>query len=475
MKTQSRTRGRILMNRVRQAAAGALLMVAAACHDEPTSTAVPAVPESGREGKYHVGYVLGPDGKPVKILFEVMGTDAVVEGDIVIGAAADVPRTPEAARKAGPAGPHFSLAVSSTARYWAGGVVPYQFASSVPASTRAIADSAMALITRRIDGVTFVETTSTASPYMRIENDNESGKCSATVGRASGGVSVANINGCGPGTTAHEFMHVLGFHHEHRRCDRDSYIDITSTLAADASWSIRCGTDVTYVGSTYDLLSIMHYDPEPGFNGSKVDLWLRHEGVDASTRIGQRDSLSSCDNYALDQIYPSTGTPACSRPYQSFASFHTLSSYWSSERGLIFDEQEPGFTMSGSWGDGGASFDYADDHYYTTSDARGWYTFEVPTDTVYNFYVWTFQKAGRTPATAVYKLYRGTPSQISSATFMGETWEWDQSQGSGWAYINVERLTAGTYTLQIQRKSGTTGTIFADAIRVTRDDKDPVH
>ncbi len=478
MQTQYTHRSRILVNGIRRTALAAVLMLAAAaCHDQPTETAAPGRPDVGMEGKYHVGYVLGADGQPEKILFEVMGTDAVVEGDIVIGNAADVPRTPEAALKAGPAGAKLSLAVSDTDDYWPGGVVHYQFKSNVSDTTRENALEAMERINRRIDGITFEETTSTTPPYLLIQDDDNSrGSCRAEVGMDSNGPTTINIYGCGAGVVSHEIMHALGFHHEHKRCDRDDYIDITSTLAADGSWTLKC-TDVTYLGTAYDLLSVMHYDPEPGFNGSKVDLWLPFEGVDASTRIGRRDSLSSCDNRALDSIYPSTGTPVCNRPYTAFSTYHATTGYWGSDRGIIVDDGESAFTRSVSWSysSGPENPDYDNYHYYTTDTSKkGWYTFSVPDSGAYNVYMWAFQKSGVTPGTAVYKLFAGA-APISSTSTALQTWEWDQLQGLRWSFLGKETLQAGTYTLQIQKKSGTTGTIFADAIRITQDNNDPLN
>lgn len=479
MQYESGNRGRARMGRAQRIAAGALLMLSAACADDPTTPAAPGAADGGTQGKYQVGYVMGADGRPETILFEDVLGDAVVDGDIVIGLAADVPRTPEAARNAGPAGSaRLSLAVSQTAAYWPGGVVPYVIKANATAQTRANVLAAMARINRRIDGITFVEATDTSQPYVLFKDDNNTaGSCRANLGRDLSGPTDVYINGCGPGTTSHEILHALGFAHEQKRCDRDDYIDITTTLAADDSWEKRC-TNSTYAGTTYDLLSVMHYDPQTGFNGPKVDLFLPFEGVDASRRIGQRDSLSSCDNRALDSIYPSTGTPVCDRAYTAYATYHTLAGYWGSARGIIVDDGEAAFTRSTSWpyDSGPEDPDYDGYHYFTTDDGKkGWYTFDVPADTAYNVYAWAFQKDGATPGTAVYRLYAGTPAQITGSSVPVATWEWNQSQGLRWLYLGTASLTAGTYTLQIQKKSGTTGTIVADAIRITRDDNDPVN
>lgn len=475
MQTKSRNRTRTLMTLARRGVRGAVLMLAAAaCRDEPTATAVRGGTDAGKEGKYHVGYVIGANGRPEKILYEVMGGDAVVEGDMVIGDAGGVPRTPEEALRAGPAGSRFSVAVSDADDFWPGGVIHYQFKANVSDTTRASALAGMALINRRNDGITFVETTSTTPPYLLIQDDNNTrGSCRGEVGPDSNGPTTINIYGCGAGVAAHEIMHTLGFHHEQSRCDRDDYID----LADSVTWTIRC-TDVTYLGTGYDLLSIMHYDLDPGVSEARVDLWLPFEGVDASTRVGRRDSLSSCDNRALDSIYPGTANPVCNRSYASFASYHTTASYWGSERGIILDNRDSTFTAD-SWSSttSASTPDYRNHHRHTTSGRRAWHTFQVPADTAYNFYMWAFQKPGVTAATAVYKLYSGLPSQITTSSVALQTWEWDQSQGLRWMYIGKDTLAAGTYTLQIEKKggSGAAGTVFADAIRVTLDSNDPLN
>ncbi|HEX6042144.1 M12 family metallopeptidase [Longimicrobium sp.] len=478
MQEKHRIQGRTLKG-VQRIAAGALLVLAAACADEPTSPAGPRAPDGATGGRYQVGYVIGANGRPEQILFEDVRGDAVVEGDVVIGLAADVPRTPEAALAAGPdANSRLSIAITDTNKYWPTGVVPYRFKYNTTSTTQANALAAMERINRRIDGITFVVATDTTMPHILILDDNNtSGSCRAEVGRDLNSPTNVNINGCGAGTSSHEIMHALGFHHEQKRCDRDDYIEITDTLAADGGWTRRC-TSSTYAGTAYDLLSIMHYDPEPGFIGAKVDLWLSFEGVDASRRIGQRDSLSSCDNRALDSIYPSTGTPVCDRPYTTFATYHSQSGYWGSERGFILDEEEPAFTRNDPWSysSGAANPDYDNRHYYTTSTSdKGWYTFDVPADTAYNVYAWAFQKSGVTQGTAVYKLYAGTPAGITGTSVPIRTWEWNQTQGLRWLFLGDASLTAGTYTLQIQKKSGTTGTIIADAVRITPDHNDPLN
>ncbi|KAH0623066.1 hypothetical protein JD844_030984, partial [Phrynosoma platyrhinos] len=86
--------------------------------------------------------------------------------------------------------------------------------------------------------------------------------CFSSVGRIGGMQVVSLAPAClrkGKGVALHEFMHVLGFWHEHSRADRDKYISI--------SWNeILTGFEMNFLKSwntnmlgDYDYSSVMHY------------------------------------------------------------------------------------------------------------------------------------------------------------------------------------------------------------------------
>ena len=53
--------------------------------------------------------------------------------------------------------------------------------------------------------------------------------CSSSVGRVTGEQTLSLGEGCqgfSPDTIIHEFIHAIGFHHEHARPDRNYYIDV---------------------------------------------------------------------------------------------------------------------------------------------------------------------------------------------------------------------------------------------------------
>ena len=52
-------------------------------------------------------------------------------------------------------------------------------------------------------------------------------RCSSYIGMIEGAQRLSLTDGCfRHGTIMHEFLHALGFHHEHKRADRDDYVTI---------------------------------------------------------------------------------------------------------------------------------------------------------------------------------------------------------------------------------------------------------
>ena len=135
-------------------------------------------------------------------------------------------------------------------------------------------------------------------------------RCSAYTGFRGRRVTTALItrtclNGSNSvGNIAHEMGHVIGFNHEHNRPDRNSYITMhRGNILSYSAYMVD--TDYDYLGTPYDLDSIMHYPPISGgdaVNPSLPVFTLKDDIVFNGT-IGQRQCLSYYDIIATNQLY----------------------------------------------------------------------------------------------------------------------------------------------------------------------------
>ncbi|CAK8684129.1 unnamed protein product [Clavelina lepadiformis] len=87
--------------------------------------------------------------------------------------------------------------------------------------------------------------------------------CSSSVGRQGGAQDLKLGEGCDArlGTIIHEFMHAIGFWHEHSRGDRDEHIEIKwENIKADREHNFEKRTSAwDSFSSPYDYESVMHY------------------------------------------------------------------------------------------------------------------------------------------------------------------------------------------------------------------------
>ena len=95
-----------------------------------------------------------------------------------------------------------------------------------------------------------------------------------------------------PGTIAHEFMHALGFIHEHNRPDSGHWLDYDKST--DNLFSFPPSEIVMH--TPYDIGSIMHYP-------SRV-VKLKSQFSVAEIHEGQREKLSKLDILEVNDAYP---------------------------------------------------------------------------------------------------------------------------------------------------------------------------
>ncbi|KAF4533462.1 hypothetical protein B566_EDAN001191 [Ephemera danica] len=105
------------------------------------------------------------------------------------------------------------------------------------------------------------------------------------------------------GTIQHEFLHVLGFFHEHTRPDRDKYVAVqweNVRRGMESNFLAHSWSEARVDNLPYDYGSVMHYRSTAFSrnNGNPTIIPLQ-EGV----TIGQRERFSDLDLAKLNRLY----------------------------------------------------------------------------------------------------------------------------------------------------------------------------
>ena len=114
----------------------------------------------------------------------------------------------------------------------------------------------------------------------------------------------------------HEFMHALGFVHEHQRPDRDSSVTIlTWNISQTACNGSSCDDNFVLLGSnatmyaSYDFLSIMHYRGDAFSIGESITIDCLPALDQFQNQMGNRTSFSTGDIRGLQAKYGLPGAP----------------------------------------------------------------------------------------------------------------------------------------------------------------------
>lgn len=131
--------------------------------------------------------------------------------------------------------------------------------------------------------------------------------CWSYIGRVHWDQDISLGDGChGRGRTLHEFMHALGFLHEHQRADRDQYIDVHWENIKDSKLSQFTKLEFQVSNNqNYDPYSVMHYGPDAfSKNGQKTITFKNPDtlsGVNGNN--GQRLRPTTFDQMAICKMY----------------------------------------------------------------------------------------------------------------------------------------------------------------------------
>ncbi|XP_075539458.1 hatching enzyme 1.2-like [Dermacentor variabilis] len=207
--------------------------------------------------------------------------------------------------------------VKDRALTWPDGVVFYKYEADIEDEDEAFDDAAKAVIA---DAMQLIQTRTCIRFQPHSDEENfisiayRRGRCASNVGMQCGEQTVAlDPSLCmETGLVAHEFLHALGFFHEHSRPDRDGYVSIVWDNIIEASnesfWRKK-ETEADTLGEPYDYQSVMHY-PHDAFNkpGSGSTLLPKAPEVQPETlgKAIQENFLTDTDIRKLNMLYNCT-------------------------------------------------------------------------------------------------------------------------------------------------------------------------
>lgn len=285
-------------------AAAALLT---ACQDTPTAAIASGNDPNARaaralnvegyaqRGEVRNGWILGRDGKPSRIAYEVQGALAIWQGDIIIGQARHVATSEAQLRSQLSSAARAAVFIDGDGFRWPGGVVPFVIDGGLTNTDRVT--DAIAMVEQATAGVRFVQRTDEAN-YIRFQ---PSTGCSSPIGMIGGEQPINLATTCTTGNAAHEILHALALFHEHTRCDRDDFVTVlwaNIEAGKEHNFTLQCD-DATDDGA-YDEGSMMHYGP---FGFSKNDLPTLESKRGRDSEMGQRAALGPTDIATINMLY----------------------------------------------------------------------------------------------------------------------------------------------------------------------------
>jgi len=202
-------------------------------------------------------------------------------------------------------------------KQWPNGIVPYDISAITNTNDQKTITDAMQTLMFAVGSpiagsqnrkacVHFRPRESTDKTFFKIQYGNG---CSANVGYLTTQQSTMTLqqNGCFYSRTIqHELMHVLGFHHEQCRPDRDNFLtvnleNVESNMRHNFNKYVW-GSTVQDQGSNYDYASIMHYETTAFSMNGKPTMVPRQAGA----VIGKATVLSPTDIAEVRHYYSCT-------------------------------------------------------------------------------------------------------------------------------------------------------------------------
>lgn len=150
---------------------------------------------------------------------------------------------------------------SITGPSWPQSIVPYVISPSYTSQEIAALTTSLAEMESKF-GVDFVPR-SNQSNYIYFTytpaGDFAAGRSKLGMVGGKQNVELNKVTGFNERTIVHELLHALGYHHEHQRSDRDSYISVNWSNLDQCTSSFDKNGAIS-IARPYDLYSIMHYN-----------------------------------------------------------------------------------------------------------------------------------------------------------------------------------------------------------------------
>jgi uncharacterized protein (TIGR03437 family) len=231
------------------------------------------------------------------IRYQVRGGFAVVQGDIIIGTAAEVEAGRRAVNRKSLEPLSSVLLFNTTNQQWPNATMPYVIDPDIPNPQRIL------------DGIAHWNTKtqfhivprSTEANYVHFQRSTTlDAACSSYLGMVGGGQPIATTDNCPTGSVIHELGHAWGLEHEQVRSDRNGnvtvlYQNMDKRFMYNFDEALTSSKDAGY----YDFDSIMHYGAND-FSRATLDTM---ETVPVGVPIGQRNGLSAGDIDGISRAY----------------------------------------------------------------------------------------------------------------------------------------------------------------------------
>jgi uncharacterized repeat protein (TIGR01451 family) len=239
-------------------------------------------------------------GMPVT--YAVIDGKAIAEGDMILGAAAELAASTPPGVHPGPEFKPRGFAIGYVSQLWPAVDGAYQIPYTIETGTP-ILDSVISYVNTALTGVIQLVPQTNQANYVTFNfNPSDlSGYCEATEGMAGGQQFIGGSINCSFTGICHEIGHAIGLLHEHQRPDRNSNVVLTP---ANSDKPYLLG-DFDFFANNfqtiglYDYASVMHY---PAFSFTKNNLPVL-ESIPAGIPLSNTVGYSAGDVDAVKRLY----------------------------------------------------------------------------------------------------------------------------------------------------------------------------